>query len=223
LKSNLEKWILNDHNPFIVFSNDGKVIYLNDAGEYVLSFVNPKMVYDMIISFAPQEPKFEYIHENFIFGDFIYDYALIGYDNFDEIGVRFYKNIKPLEKVKKISNTEKLNIYFLLDFAKTYTFIDEDIEFIDLFDPDIPQIMSNKDELIKVFSNVFALLKNNTTIKTEVKIKVGEYMRFDNKKYSILQIDIYAKNIKYSRLNYNMVDIRFFDNKISISIPLITK
>jgi len=223
LKSNLENWILHDHNPFIVFSSSGKIIYFNEAGEYLLSFVNQKIIYDTIISFAPKNPSFEYIHQKFIFEDFIYDYALIGYDNFDEIGVRFYKNIKPLKKVKKVAKTEKVNLYFLLDFAKTYTFIDEDIKFIEIFDPDLPQIISNKDELIKVFSTVFALLKENETIKIEVKIKIGEYMKFDDKKYPILEIDLFAKNIKSSKLDYEIVDIRFFDDKISIWIPFITK
>ena len=223
MKSDLEKWIFYDHNPFIIFSDTGKVIYFNEAGEYLLSFVSPKIIYETIILFAPKEPKMEYIKEKFIFGNFNYDYALIGYEYFEEIGVRFYKNTKQLKRIDKIDSFEEVNIFFLLEFAKTYSLIDKDIKFIDVFDPDIPDIMFEKDILIRAFSDIYKLLSENKIIKTEVKIKIGEHIVFEDKKYQILEVAIFADNIKSTDLNYTMMDIKFFENKISILFPLILK
>jgi len=221
LKTNLEKWIQYDTNPLIIFSNDAKVLYLNEAGEYILSFISPKRVYDTIIQYAPQELGFKYIKETFTFGEFSYDYALIGYDNYDEIGVRFYKDLHSKTKTIDLEKLEEINIYFILDLARTYTFIDKEIEFIDIFDPDLPDIKFNKDILIKLFNEIYSLLRNNNKIKTEVKIKIGEYIKLNNQKYKLLEIILYAKNIEKKELEYENITIEFLDERVVILLPFI--
>ena len=221
MKTNIENWIIFEPNPFIIFSNEAKILYLNEAGEYLLSFIKPKTIYDIIINYAPKEIGFKIIQENFSFGDFHYDYALIGYDNYDEIGVKFYKNLHPIKKTINFEEMEKVNIYLLLEIARTYAFIDKEINFIDIFDPDLPEIKFSKEELIKIFSKVYSLTKNNDTIKTEIKIKIGEYIKIEDKKYKILEVIIYAKNINYDNLKFENVNIDFFDDKISILLPFI--
>jgi len=221
LKTNIENWIIHDPNPFIIFSNNAKVLYINEAGEYFLSFISPKIVYDTIINYAPQTPKFNIIQEKFSFGDFHYDYALIGYDNFDEIGVKFYENIHPIKKTLDFENLESVNIYFLLEMSRTYVFLDSDIKFIDIFDPDLPNIKFDKNELIKILSTIYKLVKNNKSIKTEVKIKIGEYIKINHKKYKILEINIFAKNIKQTQIEFENVNIEILNNKISLFLPFV--
>ena len=220
LKTNLENWILQDHNPFIIFSNEGKVIYLNDAGEYLLSFISPKEVYEKIIKYAPKEKGFEHIREKFEFNNFSYDYALIGYDTFDEIGVRFYQNIKPIKKVEM--KLDKFNIYFILDLVRTYVFMDKDIKFIDTFDVDLPEIKCNKDKLIKILTSMHEMVKNNEKLYSEVKLKIGEYVKVFDKKYKILEISIMAENIEKKEVNSEFMDVIIQDNKVSLLMPFIT-
>ena len=220
MKTNLENWILQDHNPFIIFSNEGKVIYLNDAGEYLLSFINPKEVYDKIIQYAPQEKGFKHIRKNFKFNNFLYDYALIGYDTFEEIGVRFYQNIKPIKKVEM--KLEKFNIYFVLDLVRTYIFMEKEIKFIDTFDVDLPEIKCNKENLIKTLNNIHKMLINNTKLYTEVKLKIGEYIKVFDKKYKILEISITADKIEKQEIESEIMDIIIQENKISLLMPFIT-
>jgi len=221
LKTNIENWIIHDPNPFIIFSNNAKVLYLNEAGEYFLSFIPPKIIYDTIINYAPQSPKFEIVQEKFSFGDFHYDYALIGYDNFDEIGVKFYENIHPIKKTLDFEKLESVNIYFLLEMARTYVFLDKRIKFIDIFDPDLPDIKFDKNELIKIFSAIYSLVKENNKINTEVKIKIGEYIKINHKKYKILEVNIFAKNINYEKLEFENVNIEVLNNKISLFLPFV--
>jgi len=221
LKTNIENWLLNDPNPFIIFSNNGKILYLNNAAEYFLSFISPKEIYKTIINYAPKDLGFEIIQEKFSFGDFHYDYALIGYDNYDEIGVKFYENLHPIKKTINFEEMEKINIYMLLELARTYTFIDKEIEFIDMFDPDLPEMRFDKNELIKIFSEIYTTVKDNKKIKTEVKIKIGEYIKIEQKKYKMLEINIYANNIICKNIEFENVNIEFFDNKISILLPFI--
>ena len=222
MKTNIENWLIHDPNPFIIFSNNAKILYLNEAGEYFLSFVSPKIVYDTIINYAPQSPRFEIIQEKFNFEDFHYDYALIGYDNFDEIGVKFYENIHPIKKTLDFEKLESINIYFLLEMARTYIFLNNEINFLDIFDPDLPNIKFDKNELIKIFSEVYNLVKNNTNIKTEVKIKIGEYIKINHKKYRILEVAILAENIDKKQIEFENVNIEILTNKISIFLPFVT-
>ena len=221
MKTNIENWIIHDPNPFIIFSNNAKVLYLNEAGEYFLSFIPPKIIYDTIINYAPQSPKFEIVQEKFSFGDFHYDYALIGYDNFDEIGVKFYENIHPIKKTLDFEKLESVNIYFLLEMARTYVFLDKRIKFIDIFDPDLPDIKFDKNELIKIFSAIYSLVKENNKINTEVKIKIGEYIKINHKKYKILEVNIFAKNINCEKLEFENVNIEVLNNKISLFLPFV--
>ena len=216
----LNKLIQYDTNPLIIFSNQAKVLFLNEAGEYLLSFISPKEVYETIIKYASNQAEYKYIKEKFVFGDFVYEYALIGYDSFEEIGVRFYKNTHIAKKKINLQEVENINIYFLLDLAKTYVFIDKEVEFIDVFDPDLPEIRFNKNLLIKVLNKLYKLLQNNSTIKTELKIRIGEYIKIDNKKYKLLELNLYAKNIEYYEFEYDNLNIEFFDDKIQMLLPL---
>jgi len=220
LKTNLENWLNYDTNPLIIFSNNGRVLYANEAGEYLLSFVSHKIIYDIIINYAPKEIGFEFISDRFVFGDFEYSHAMIGYDNYDEIGVRFYKTIEASKNVD-LDSLEKFNIYFLIDLARTYTFIDKEVEFIDIFDPDLPELKCDKNRAIKLFSTIYELVKDNDVIKTEVKIKIGEYIRLNNQKHKLLEIDIYADNIKSKDLEFENITITFFENKITLLVPFI--
>lgn len=208
-----------DYNPFIIFSNS-KVIYTNEAGEYLLSFVSFKDIYNKIISKAPKDKGFLYVHEKFDFGKFSYDYALIGYDNYEEIGVRFYQNIKPVKDIN--TDFESFNIYFIIDLVRTYIFIDKDIKFIDVFDVDLPDIVFDKNKIINALKKVYELFKDNDIVETEVKLKIGEYLKIKNKKYKILEISI-GKTNKKLFIEDDLIDIINDNQKISILIPFITK
>lgn len=228
MKTNLEKWIQFEPNPFIIFSKDGRILYCNEAGEYLLSFINPKSIFQQILELAPNEIGFKFAYQKFEFDTFHYDYALIGYDNYEEIGVKFYQNIKLSQKIDL--KIEEINIYFLIDFVRTYVFIDKEIKFIDLFDVDLPPIYFDKDKLIKILIAIYQMLKNNKEILTEIKLKIGEYLKIENRKHQILSITLSAENINYQEieektdlcsLHNNLIDIRKKENKIIILIPIL--
>jgi len=220
LNTKLENWIIYDHNPFIIFSNSAKIIYTNEAGEYLLSFICAKEIFETIIKYAPKDIGFLHIRQHFVFKQFSYDYALIGYDNYDEIGVRFYQNIKPLPNVNL--KLEKLNIYFIIDLVRTYVFIDKEVTFKDLFDVDLPDINFDKETLIKILSAAYEAVKENETIFTSVHIKIGEYVKFQNKKYKVLEILIQADNITNTNIKSDIIDIVVLNNQISLLLPFVT-
>ena len=220
MKSDLENWIINDHNPLVIFNTNGDVVYTNNAGEYLLNFVSSKHIYKEIIKFAPTTPTFEHIRHKFEFERFSYEYALVGYDNYDEIGVMFYQNIKPLTSLNE--DVDLLNVYFIFDLVKTYVFVDKDIKFVDIFDVDLPDIKFNKDRLIKLLTHLFEAVKDNDKIQTEIKLKIGEYIKINNKKYKILEFCLSAENIIKKEITTQAEDFVYQKKKVSLLIPFIT-
>ena len=51
---NFESFIEWDNSPFILFNNQGKIIYLNNAAEILFGYVSKKELYDIALSYAPQ-------------------------------------------------------------------------------------------------------------------------------------------------------------------------
>ncbi|NPA55513.1 MAG: hypothetical protein GXO40_04035 [Epsilonproteobacteria bacterium] len=222
MKTLLENWILHDTDALIIFNNNAKVVYTNYAGEYLLSFVSPKEVYNTIIGYAPTSPDFRYVKHEFVFGEFVYDYALIGYDNYDEIGVKFYKRLT--EKSCKVQLIlEPINLYLVIDLARTYVFIDKDVTFVDEFDPDVANILFNQEVVVEIFKLLYSALKNNSIIKTVVKIRIGEYIIIDHKKHKLLEITLFAKDIQRIHINYENIKVEFLPDKISVLFPFITQ
>ena len=187
----LTNWIQNDINPFIIFSNNGKILYLNDEAEYFLTFVNEKEIFEFAINNAKNEKGIFTTFGEFKFDKFEFSAVSIGYENDEEIGIKFYKVLLP-PKNKKIDGLEKINIFFILDFCRNYSFLDKEIEFIDDFDVDIPEFYTDKNNLIKLLNKIFAKCNTNK-LKTIIKYEIGEKLKVNIRIYGVISIEIFDK------------------------------
>ena len=209
----LDKWLQYDHNPFMVFSKNGKVLYSNESAEYMLSLLDIKIIFQIVIDRAPKNPSFQYVRENFIFNNVVYDCALIGYETFEEIGVRFYKKLEE-QKLHRFEELEELNLFMILDLCRTYVFMEDTPTFKDYYDIDLPNILANKENLIKLLSELYSFFIGSKKISTEVKIKVGEKIIIDNKKYNIAQVSISGDVSKIKQINNYGFDVKFYNDKV---------
>ena len=50
---NYKLWIEEDLNPFFVYKSNGKIDYLNQEAQYLLSKISHKEIYDIAIKYAP--------------------------------------------------------------------------------------------------------------------------------------------------------------------------
>jgi len=191
---NFEEWIYYDINPFILFSHNGKIKYVNKEAEYFLSFVNEKEIFDFTINNARE--NITLLNERFDFGGFEFLAALIMYDN--DIGIKLYKKLLPKKEIQ-IKGLEKINIFMVLDFCRNYIFLDEEIDFKDDFDIDIPEFFANKKELIReINSNLeYFKTKNIKKLNFTIKFLIGEKIKVKDKKYPVIQLKIsYKKDFK---------------------------
>jgi nitrogen-specific signal transduction histidine kinase len=187
---NFDIWVQKDINPFIIFNEKGKIKYLNDEAEYFLSFVNEKEIFEFAINNL--KDKFITINGYFKFNKFEFVSISIGYEE-NEIGIKFYKSILPVKKVKT-EGLEKINLFFILEFCRNYVFLDKNIEFEDFFDVDVPQFFADKKSLIKALNSLFSKFKDEKKLNVVVKFVLGEKIKVNNKNYPVIGIKIKSVN-----------------------------
>jgi uncharacterized Zn finger protein len=80
-------------------------------------------------------------------------------------------------------------------------------------------------ELLKIIGKVYESFTRCTTITTSIKLKIGEYIRIDEKKYSLISIEItsdgylnYSENLETSS---NSFILTAEEKKVTIDLPLI--
>jgi len=219
LKTEISEWIQKDYNPFIIFDKNGKIVYLNDEAEYLLSFINYKDIFEFTITNAKNKQGLFTTFGEYRFDKFEFGGVTIGYTNNEEIGIKLYKTLSFPKKCEKIKELEKINLFFIVDFCRNYIFLDKNIDFIDDFDIDIPQFYTNKKELIEVLNGVLKSFSNNQ-IKIVIKFEIGETLKVNNQKYGVIAIKIYGQKNKID-INSNFFTIVENKNFVEILLPFI--
>jgi len=219
LKTNLTKWIDIDLNPLIIFSQNGKILYLNDEAEYFLAFVSEKEIFDLAISLASTNKGYKIVPGEFRFGKFEFGAVSVGYENDEEIGIRFYKVVCFAQKNKKTKHLEKVNLFFVIDFCKNYALLNKNIDFVEDYDVDIPEFYVDKSVIIKTLNKVFENVVQNK-IKIIVRFLVGEKYTINDKTYKVISIDILSKTKEFG-VPKGLLELFFYKDKVQILIPFV--
>ena len=219
-----QQWLEHDYNPFILFNSDGKILSLNSEAQFLLGAAKGSEIFELASAYANISYGFKTTFLELSFGRYSFFGLTVGYESDEEIGIKLYQ--KPSFNVNKPKPTGELtNIYTLVDLCISTNSINSDIEFIKDFDPTIPEIMINSNEFIKLLNKIYTCFSDNNTIKTKIYFRVGEHIKFEEKKYSLFSVEVEAKNQKkmddfkvFSENSNFMIEIQ---NGISINIPMI--
>lgn len=222
-----QQWIEFDYNPFILFSSSGKIISLNTEAQFLLGSSSPHELFEIATSYANVTFGFKTTFLELEIGRYKFFGLTVGYETDDEIGLKLYK--APSFKVANPKpNGELVNIYTLIDLCISTNSIASSIEFTKDFDPTIPEIIINSNAMIKILNKAYACFYENKLINTKVYLRVGEHVKFEEKKYPIFSIEISAENINKKLVN----DLKHFtethnfyidvQKDVTINIPMIT-
>jgi hypothetical protein len=221
-----QQWIEYDYNPFILFSSSGKVISLNAEAQFLLGSASTSELFELASSYSNITFGFKTTFLELEFGRYKFFGVTVGYENEDEIGIKLYQT--PSFKITQQKPTGELtNIYTLVDLCISTNSINSSIKFTKEFDPTIPEIIINSNNFIKTLNKIYACFSDNKEIDTKIYCKVGEHIKFDNKKYSLFSILINAENKNIKKINELKAHIQESDfvidigEKISINIPMI--
>ena len=224
-----EKLIEYDYNPFILFNKNGKIISVNQEAQYLLGSVSNSELYQLALSYASSSYGFKTTFVDLEYGRFKFFAICVGYENDEEIGLRLYRY--PEIKIVNFeeSETELVNIYALIDLCISASSTKTDATFNKNIDPTLPEIKINTEKFIKLLNTIFEKFSNSSQIDIKLFIKIGEYIKIGERKYTLFAIEIsgdsfdkkYLDKIKSLASSINSyLDIT--SKSITINIPMIT-
>lgn len=222
-----EEWVELDLNPVISFSSTSKIIYSNSEAQFLLNRIKPKELFDLAVKYAPQNFGVENTYIDLTIKNYTFYAITVKYENEDELHMKLYKSAM-VKKESQLStkNTNITNIFTLVDLAISSKKINMNTKFIKNYDPSIPEFKINANEFMKALTHILDTYKDINIITTSVILKIGEYIKIDKKKFSIISVEVAPNEpCDLSSFDYKDDNSSFIitkdDDKITIDLPLV--
>lgn len=222
-----QQWIEYDYNPFVLFSANGKILSLNSEAQFLLGSTTPHTLFDLAKTYASINFGFKTTFLELEYGRYKFFGITVGYENEEQIGIKLYQT--PTYKITTNKPEGELtNIFTITDLCISTNSINSHINYIKDYDPTIPDIIINSNKLIKILNKMYECLQDNEQITTKVFYRIGEHIKFEEKKYSIFSISIFANSIddiKRDELKVLAQSSNFYidiNSALTINIPMIT-
>jgi len=224
-----QQWLEYDFNPFILFNQNGKVLSLNTEAQFLFDAVSPKEIYDLAIAHASPSYGFKTTFFDIVFKRHHFFGITVGYINDNEIGIKLYRS--PTLKTPNVQKPtgEIVNIYTIIDLCISSNSIEKNTEFIKDFDPTIPDIIIDTTLLVKLLNQMYQCFIENGSITTKVYYRVGEYIKYEGKKFSLFSIEIFSKTIDTHKVENlkkfaeeNSFYLEHLQNTLTLNLPIIT-
>ncbi len=221
-----EEWIELDLNPILSFSSTSKILYSNSEAQFLLNRIKQKELFDLALSYAPKTFGAQTSYIDLAIKNYTFYAITVMYENEDEIHMKLYKSaMVKKENTLNIKNINVTNIFTLVDLSISTSKIKTDINFIKNYDPSIPEFKLDASSFIKTLNQIFDAFKGNKNVSCSILLKIGEYIKIDEKKYSLISVEISTdKENDFSSLNIkenNSFILTEDENKITIDLPLI--
>ena len=221
-----EEWVELDLNPILSFSSTSKIIYSNSEAQFLLNRIKQKELFDLALSYAPKTFGALTSYIDLTIKNYTFYAITVMYENEDEIHMKLYKSaMVKKENNLNIKNINVTNIFTLVDLAISTSKIKTNINFIKNYDPSIPEFKLDASTFIKTLNQIFEAFKDKKSVTCSILLKIGEYIKIDGKKYSLISVEI-SSNEKNDFSSINIKENSSFiltldENKITIDLPLI--
>ncbi len=222
-----QQWLEYDYNPFILFNSKAKVLSLNSEAQFLLGSASTHELFELATAYANVSFGFKTTFLELEFGRYKFFALTVGYENEDEIGIKLYQ-VPSFKLNKPKPSGELANIYTLVDLCISTNSISSNIKYLKEFDPTIPEIIIDTNNFLKLLNKIYYCCEKNEEVNTKIFYRVGEHIKFEDKKYSIFSVEVKADNIdkqKCHELEILIASTNFFvdiQKKITINIPMIT-
>ncbi len=221
-----EEWVELDLNPILSFSSNAKIIYSNSEAQFLLNRIKQKELFDLALTYAPKTFGALTSYIDLSLKTYTFYAITVMYENEDEIHMKLYKSAMVKKESKlNIKNINTTNIFTLVDLAISTSKIKNDINFTKNYDPSIPEFKLDASSFIKTLNQIFEVFKDKESVTCSIMLKIGEYIKIDNKKYSLISVEI-AANEKSDFSSLSVKETNSFiltsdETKVTIDLPLI--
>jgi len=184
-------FIEHDANPFILFTNTGKIKYLNTSAELLMGSCTPKEIFVLALAYAPQTFGVKKSILNLNFNSFQFYGINVLYENEDFIGIHLYNEaIEHSNKKILLDGFSLTDINMLLQANIELFNITYQGKIALLTDYDIPEFQMHQNNFSLLLQKIFALFNENKKVEINVKIKIGERVVIKEKPYPIILLEI---------------------------------
>jgi nitrogen-specific signal transduction histidine kinase len=221
-----EEWVELDLNPILSFSSSAKILYSNSEAQFLLNRIKQKELFDLALTYAPKTFGALTSYIDLTIKNYTFYAITVTYQNEDEIHMKLYKSAMVKKESKlNIKNINTTNIFTLVDLAISTSKIKNNINFAKNYDPSIPEFKLDASTFIKTLNTIFETFKDKENVSCSILLKIGEYIKIDNKKYSLISVEI-GTNEKsdFSSLSIkenNSFILTHDETKVTIDLPLI--
>jgi hypothetical protein len=221
-----QQWIEYDFNPFILFSVSGKVLSVNTEGQYLLGTADRQALFELATAYASPSFGFKTTFLDLEFGRFKIFGIMVGYENEAEIGIRFYQKPSFQFSTPEIEG-EIVNIYTLIDLCISTNSITSKAKFVKDLDPTMPETRLNTEAFIRLLNKIYESLNRSETVVTKLFFRIGEYIRFKDRKYTFFSLEITGETfddgyegdiVRLCKKNHLFYDI--LGNGVIVNIPM---
>jgi len=218
-----------DNSPFILFSNQGKILYLNNAAEILFGYVSKQELYDITLAYAPHSFGYKTTTLSLNYDSFNFYAVTVGYENEEQISIRFYNTprIKPAVPLdsEKLMTTD-INILLEANIALFKTKNNNRLQL--LTDQDIPAFKIDQNNFSKLLRKVLDAFRSSDSISVSLKLLIGEHVIIADRKEAIVQLSIEA-NGRYNDADSEIktlaqqshITVLLKEHAIKLEIPLI--
>lgn len=226
---NFKFFIENDSNPFILFTNTGKIKYLNNTAEVLMGSCKPKEVFDLAVANAPQTFGFKKSALSLSFNSFQFYGINVLYENEEYIGIHLYN-----KAVEKVDKEIVLDGYTLTDINML---LQANIELFNMnykgklsltTDYHIPEFQMHQNNFSLLLRHLFTQFQESKTLAISIKLKIGEQVIIKNNKYAIIFLEMRSNERDESAdkelmklADKNCINLQLKKSLISLEIPAI--
>ena len=196
---NFQSFVDWDNSPFILFNDQGKILYLNNSAEILFGYVSKKELYQLALTYAPQSFGYKTTTLTLNYDAFNFYAITVGYENEEQLSIRFYNAPRakcnvPLER-EKLASTD-INLLLEANIALFKTKNKNSLQL--LTDPDLPTLKIDQNRFSKLLRKVLDAYRASDSIRITLKLLVGEHVIIDQKRIPIAQLSIEA-NGRYTQ------------------------
>ena len=222
-----QQWLEYDYNPFILFSANGKIISVNSEAQFLLGATTANALFKLAQTYASINFGFKTTFIELEYGRHKFFGLTIGYEDEEQIGIKLYQAPSFKLSTKKPEG-ELTNIFTITDLCIATNSINSKTTYTKSYDPTIPEVVVNSNILIKILNKMYSCVSKNEMVNTKVFYRIGEHIKFEEKKYSIFSITISAENVdekKTKELKALAENSNYYveiSKELTINIPMIT-
>lgn len=229
MEINFEPFIEWDNSPFVLFSNEGKILYVNHSAELLFGAVSTKELYDLALAYASAGFGYKTTSLSLSYDSFMFHAITVGYRNEEQISLRLYHapSVHPTGKLQTESLiTTDINLLLEANIALFQAENNNPLKL--LTDQDLPLFKMDQNHFSKLLRKVFHSFRSSDSIDITLTLLIGQHIIINHKKESLAALRISA-NGRYIESDEeikelagrNQIKAILKEHAIVLEIPLI--